>query len=67
MIYEQTDPANIWLIEHSLNTISPVVNVWLDLPGGPTMVIPREISVIDEDNIRIIFTQPQTGGVAINI
>jgi hypothetical protein len=67
MIHEQSDPANIWLITHSLNSISPVVTTWLNLPSGITLVIPREVSVIDEDNIRIIFTAPQSGAAVINI
>lgn len=67
MIYEQTDPANIWLVQHSLNTISPVVTTWLNTARGIEMVIPREISIIDEDNIRVIFTAPQVGAVVVNI
>jgi hypothetical protein len=67
MIHEQTDPANIWLVQHSLNSISPVVTTWLTTSGGVEMVIPREVSVIDEDNLRVIFTQPQTGAAVVNI
>lgn len=66
MIYEQTDPANIWMVEHLQNTISPIVDVWLSSPNGPTQILPREVAVLDEDHIRIIFTSPQVGGVAVN-
>jgi hypothetical protein len=69
MIFEQTTPANIWTIAHNQRSLSPLVDVWIPDPvtSTNTMIIPKEISIVDENTVRVQFSQPRVGGVAVTV
>jgi hypothetical protein len=69
MIFEQNTPANIWTISHGYRELSPLVDIWIPDPvsGVTTLMIPREISIVDENTVRVQFSQPRLGGAAVNV
>ena len=66
MTYTQDTAANVWDIEHNLNTFQPAINVWVSVGGTMTAILPKEIRVIDANNLRVTFTDPQTGSAVVN-
>lgn len=66
MTYTQDTAATVWNIEHGLNTLQPAINVWIPVNGVSTAIIPAEVRVIDSNNMRVTFTNPQSGTAVIN-
>jgi hypothetical protein len=66
MTHTQDTAANVWNIEHNLSTLQPAINVWVSVGGVMTAILPKEIRVIDADNLRVTFTDPQTGSAVVN-
>lgn len=69
MIFEQNTPANIWTIPHNFRNLSPLVDIWMPDPvtGFTTLTTPKEISIVDENTVRVQFSQPRMGGAAVNV
>ena len=59
--HEQTTAAATWTITHNLNTDAPVVDVWIDIGGTYTKILPQQVSVIDKRTVSITFSSAQTG------
>lgn len=55
--HAQSPASNSWVIEHNLNTSTPVVQVYVD----GQIVTPDEIIIIDPNTINVTFLQPQLG------
>lgn len=56
----QTEPSDTWLINHKRNLI-PVVQVYVIKDGMEQRILPKEVIIVDLDNVRIEFTTPITG------
>lgn len=56
----QTEPSDIWLINHKRGLI-PVVQVFVNKDGMEQRIHPKEVIIVDLDNVRIEFTIPVTG------
>lgn len=69
MIFEQPTLANIWTITHGYRSLSPIVDVWIPDPSTNvnTKILPKEISIVDDNTVRIMFSSPRKGGVAVNV
>lgn len=65
--FQQTTAATTWAVSHNLNTLTPVVEVLLDIYEGETKTgrtnkaFPKDIRIIDANNVEIDFSDPQTG------
>lgn len=66
MEFTQTTPSNSWTIEHSLNIMQPIVDVWVDNNGVTTGILPKAIQVIDGSSINISFSIPIIGTAVVN-
>lgn len=64
--HHQSIPQNEWNITHDLDIVNPVVDTWIETEDGTTLVLPYEIRVIDNNKIRISFTQDLAGHAIIN-
>lgn len=56
----QTEPSDVWLINHKRSLI-PVVQVYVIKDGMEQRILPKEVIIVDLDNVRIEFTTPITG------
>jgi hypothetical protein len=64
--HTQSSANTTWNVKHSLDTLIPVVDVWISVEGTPTVLIPESIKVIDANNIQIFFTTAIAGSAYIN-
>jgi len=67
VLYDHTQSieTNEWLIQHNLGT-APSVSVFVDRPTSEDEdnreeITPDDIVVIDTDNIRLVFSRPESG------
>lgn len=59
--HTQDASANVWSINHNLGTNAPIVSVNVNVDSTLTKILPKDIRVIDSDNIEIEFSIPYTG------
>ena len=64
--YTKDTPASVWNVTHDLDTLNPVVDVWVDDNGNTTAVLPKQIRVIDANKLEITFTVALNGVAVIN-
>lgn len=67
--YTQTTPSTDWVIEHNLGTNGstgvPIVDVYMNLNGQKTKVIPNITTMNNKNSITVIFNEPQTGEAVV--
>lgn len=56
-LYSATEASQVWNIQHNLNNIDVMVNVY----EGSEVVLPATIAVMDANNVRIDFAVPVAG------
>lgn len=56
----QTVPAENWEINHKRGIV-PVVQVFVNKDGMEQRILPKEVIIVDLDNVRVEFTAPITG------
>lgn len=61
----QYDASDTWEIVHNQFTMAPIVDVYVNVDGNLTKIIPKDVEVIDQSTVRILFTTPRTGVVRI--
>lgn len=59
--YTQTSPSNSWVIEHKLNILYPVIDVYVYVNSELTKIIPKDIIVNSNLQVTIEFSTPYTG------
>jgi hypothetical protein len=59
-----SSPAATWSFNHQMGQKYPSVQVFND---DGYIVLPSEIKVIDENNVNVYFSQPQTGVVSVTL
>lgn len=59
--HTQDTPATEWTINHRLNTLAPVIDVWIDVDGVMTKILPLNITVTDANTTVVSFSSPRTG------
>jgi hypothetical protein len=64
--YTKDTPGLVWNVTHNLNTLNPVVDVWVDDNGNTTAVLPKQVRIIDADKLEITFTVTTNGVAVIN-
>lgn len=63
--HEQSVAAVEWNIVHNLGTLAPCVDIFIDLEGVRTKILPKDVIVVDKKTVKIVFTSPRTGSAAI--
>lgn len=63
--HEQDVAAAEWNITHNLNTLAPVVDVFIDYEGAVQKIIPASVQVIDAATVKVTFTEARSGTAAI--
>lgn len=58
--HEQTVASAIWTVNHKLG-FKPIPSVNVDYGGVRQAILPAEIQHVDENTVKIFFTQPFTG------
>lgn len=56
--FKQTTASSRWEVKHNLNVSTPIVQCY-DEAGG--VIQPSEISLVDENNMVILFSEPVAG------
>ena len=62
---DQSTPATTWAINHNIGTLYPVVDVYILENGSYTRYYSASISVVDANNVNVIFSQPTSGFVTV--
>lgn len=61
--HTQASRQIMWEVTHNLNTTTPMVQVYDD--SSQQMFIPQDITVIDNNKLRIVMTVPTTGRAVV--
>ena len=59
--FTQDIPSNEWNITHNMNTQSIVVDVFVWHDGKLTKMLPLNVTIIDNNNIKISFSNNHSG------
>jgi hypothetical protein len=59
--FTQVSPSATWDIVHSLNTMAPVLDCWIDVAGSNEKIIPVSVTVIDAATVQITFSTAHAG------
>jgi hypothetical protein len=65
-IHTQSIAEREWNIQHQLDTLNPVVDVWVETADGTTLIIPSVVRVVDANKVQIIFNSQVAGHTIIN-
>ena len=57
--------ATSWVINHNLNTNTPVVDVWYDDSGTWKKLLPLSVTATDANTVTIGFTSATAGKVIV--
>lgn len=60
MNFEQTEAQDTWLINHNFG-YNPNVQIFIDVDGMMTSILPSEINHIDGSNVEVKFSRPRAG------
>jgi hypothetical protein len=63
--FTQTESATEWTIAHSAGTTAPVVSVWINEGSTAVAIIPKEIQIVDANNLIIKFSAAHSGTAVI--
>ena len=66
MEINQSTPSSIWAVAHNLNTSQPAVDVWVDDNGVTTAISPKQIQLVDNNNLNISFSVPIAGTAVVS-
>jgi hypothetical protein len=58
-VHQQATAADTWIVNHNLNTGTPMVHVYDE--GTQQMFIPDNVTIIDGDQLRITLGTPKSG------
>lgn len=59
--HEQTSASTIWTVTHNLGTEAPVVDVWVDISGTITKILPVSVVATNAQTVTITFSTSRTG------
>ena len=63
--HEQTEPADVWVVQHNLHTRSPVLDVMIEAGGELIKVMPKQVRMVDENTVEIAWSYPTVGRVRV--
>lgn len=59
--FEQTVADTTWTITHNLGTQAPVIDIWVDVAGTMTKIIPQTVAGTSTTVATLTFTTPYAG------
>lgn len=59
--FEQAVAATTWVITHNLNTNAPVIDIWVDVAGVITKILPQNVVATSTNVVTLTFTTPFAG------
>ncbi len=62
--HTQDEASDTWDINHNLG-LHPLVDVMVDVAGVMTKIIPKDIKIIDLNNVQVLFSQPFSGSARV--
>lgn len=63
--HDQSSPSSVWVIQHNIGSIAPIVDVWSDIDGSLVKIMPKRVEVVDLTTCRVYFNNPQHGTAII--
>ena len=63
--HEQDVAATTWTIVHNLGTYAPVIDVYIDINGSRSKILPKEVNVIDNTTVQVVFSEARAGSAAV--
>lgn len=64
--HTQNTPDTLWTIVHNLDTLAPVVDVYIqDASGAYLKAIPQNVLVITSNEVHLIFSEPRAGKATV--
>lgn len=63
--HDQETAASTWNITHNLNTMAPIVDIWVMFEGAKQKMLPLAVKAIDMQNCQVQFTVPRAGTAAV--
>ena len=59
--HDQASANVTWNIAHNLQVLSPLVDVWVDVSGTDTRIMPETVVVSDNNNVVLTFSVATAG------
>jgi len=59
--FEQTAANTTWTITHNLNSNAPVIDVWVDVSGDMTKILPLTVTATSVNVITLTFSTAYAG------
>ena len=63
--HTQTSSSTTWTITHNLDTLSPVVDCWIDVSGDYTKILPLTVTATSNLVVTITFSSAQSGSAYV--
>ena len=64
-IHDQTSASTNWLITHKLNTLTPVVDCFVDIGPERVKIIPMSVQATSSIHVVVTFSQAYTGQATV--
>lgn len=61
----QSVASDTWTITHNIGTDAPIVDVWIDVAGTITKVLPLSVTVTNTKVVTITFSSAQAGEACV--
>lgn len=59
--HTQAVASSTWTINHNLHQAAPVVDIWIDLDGVSTYIIPQSVTAPNDNTAVVEFSIPRAG------
>lgn len=63
--HTQEEASAEWTIVHNLGTLAPAVDVFININGTQSKIIPAAVEVTDNRTVTVRFTSPRSGFAAV--
>ena len=59
--FVQASASDTWTIVHNLGTIAPAVDVWIDVSGTITKLMPSSVTAVSNTTVVLTFSTAYAG------
>lgn len=63
--HDQTVASKTWVVVHNLNSLTPIVDVFIDTGSGLQKILPLDIVVNSAIQITVTHSSARTGKVSV--
>lgn len=64
--HKQEHANTVWSIPHNLDRTNVLVDVFVNWQGGLQKILPKSVSPVDSNTLRVEFSVPLTGEARVN-